>query len=120
LNSATFSTDLLAIFILRSCAAFWWRDMKSIKPSQWFIPKRITLPVFTKVLWVSLWYLMFLQCMCRTGTAQSYSAGLRAQWSGILVPAGTGNFLFTTTSRLVLTPTQSLIQWVPGALSPSG
>jgi hypothetical protein len=33
-----------------------------------------------------------------------------------LIPGG-GIFVFSTTSRLALGPTQSPIQWVPGALS---
>jgi hypothetical protein len=59
-----------------------------------------------------------------SGRAQWHSARLRAGWSGVRVPAGAGNFLFTTASRPTLGPTQSPIQWVPGDLSlgvkPSG
>jgi hypothetical protein len=33
-------------------------------------------------------------------------------------PGRVKNFLFSTSSRQVLGPTQSPIQWVPGALSP--
>jgi hypothetical protein len=33
------------------------------------------------------------------------------------LPAGAGDFFFTTVSRTTLGPTQSPIQWVPGALS---
>jgi hypothetical protein len=45
-----------------------------------------------------------------TGTAQWYSAGLRAGWSR-------GIYLFTTASRPALGPTQPPLQWVPGATS---
>jgi hypothetical protein len=40
-----------------------------------------------------------------------------ARRSGVRVPAGAGNFLFTTVSRLALGPTQTPIQWVKGAPS---
>jgi hypothetical protein len=36
----------------------------------------------------------------------------------VTFPAGATNFLFSTTYRPVLGPTQSLIQWVPWTLSP--
>jgi hypothetical protein len=53
----------------------------------------------------------------RARIAQSCSIRLRTGWSGFRVPAGAGNFLFTTTSRPPLGTTQPHIQWVPGALS---
>jgi hypothetical protein len=37
--------------------------------------------------------------------------------SRVRFPAGAGNFLFTTASRMALVPTEPPIQWVPGALS---
>jgi hypothetical protein len=43
--------------------------------------------------------------------------GLDDRGSKVRFPAGAGTFLFTTASRTVLGPTQSPIQWVPGALS---
>jgi hypothetical protein len=53
----------------------------------------------------------------RAEIAQWYSAGLHAGWSGVRLPAGAGNFLFTTVSRPALELTHPSIQWVPGALS---
>jgi hypothetical protein len=53
----------------------------------------------------------------RGGIAQWYSTELRAGWSAVRFPTGTGNFLFTTTSRPALGPTQTPILWVPEALS---
>jgi hypothetical protein len=53
----------------------------------------------------------------RTQTAQWYSAGLRAGWSGVWVSTKAGNFLFTTASRTALGSSQPPIQWVLGALS---
>jgi hypothetical protein len=47
--------------------------------------------------------------------ARWYSAGLRAGWSGVLVPAEHGNFALHHPVRLG--PTQPPIQWVPGAVS---
>jgi hypothetical protein len=51
------------------------------------------------------------------GTALGY--GLDYRGSRVQLPAGTGNFIFTTASRTALGPTQPPIQWVrvPGALS---
>jgi hypothetical protein len=50
--------------------------------------------------------------------SQRYSAGLRAGWMRIRVPAGElGIFLFTTASRQALGPTQPPMQWGPEALS---
>jgi hypothetical protein len=43
--------------------------------------------------------------------------GLDDRGSRVRFPAGPGNFSFTTVSRTTLRPTQSRIQWVPGALS---
>jgi len=43
---------------------------------------------------------------------------LRAGWPEFESRQGKGYFLFATASRLVLGPTKSLIQRVPGALSP--
>jgi hypothetical protein len=53
----------------------------------------------------------------RAGIAQWYSSGLQLGWSGVRVPAGAGNFLFTTTCRPALGPTQLHIKWVTEALS---
>jgi hypothetical protein len=50
------------------------------------------------------------------GRATGY--GLDDAMIGIRFPAGLGMFLFGTTSRPTLGPTQPPIQWVPGALSP--
>jgi hypothetical protein len=36
---------------------------------------------------------------------------------GVRFPVGLGIFFFTTVSRTALGPTQSPIEWVPGALS---
>jgi hypothetical protein len=49
--------------------------------------------------------------------AQWHSASLLAEWSGVRVMAGAGNFLFTTASIPALGPTQPPIQGVPGNLS---
>jgi hypothetical protein len=49
------------------------------------------------------------------GIALGY--GLDDRGSRVRFPAGAGNFFLTTTSRTALGPTQSHIQWVPGALS---
>jgi hypothetical protein len=49
------------------------------------------------------------------GRALGY--GLDDRHSRVRVSAGAGNFSFTTASRAALEPTQSPIQWVPGALS---
>jgi hypothetical protein len=43
--------------------------------------------------------------------------GLDDQGSRVRFPVGAGIFLYTTTSRTALGPTQPPIQWVPGALS---
>jgi hypothetical protein len=51
------------------------------------------------------------------GISQWYSAGLRAGLSGVRVPTGAGNFLFTTASRTALGSNQPPSQWVSGALS---
>jgi hypothetical protein len=48
-----------------------------------------------------------------SGTALGY--GLDDQW--FESRQGLGIFLFTTASRLAMVPTQTPIQWVPGALS---
>jgi hypothetical protein len=44
-------------------------------------------------------------------TAQWYSAGLRAGWSGVRVPPGAGKFLFTTTSKQAQGPTRPVGNW---------
>jgi hypothetical protein len=62
-------------------------------------------------------YIYISYCGQWAGLAQYYSAGLRAEWSRIWVTVGAGNFLFTTTSRPALGPTQPPIEWVPGAHS---
>jgi hypothetical protein len=49
--------------------------------------------------------------------AQRYSAGLRLDDRGFESQQGLGNVIFTTASKPALGPTQSPIQWVPGALS---
>jgi hypothetical protein len=49
------------------------------------------------------------------GIATGY--GLDDQEVGVRVPVGVKNFLFSTSCRLALGPTQPPIQWVPGALS---
>jgi hypothetical protein len=49
------------------------------------------------------------------GIALGY--GLDDRGSRVRIPAGSGNFLFTTASRMALGPTQPPIQWVPGSLS---
>jgi hypothetical protein len=51
------------------------------------------------------------------GISQWYSAGLRAGRSGVRIPAGAGNFLFTTMSTSALGPSQPPIQWVPRVIS---
>jgi hypothetical protein len=51
------------------------------------------------------------------GIVQCCSAGLWPGRSGVRIQAGLGIFLFTTTSRPPLWPTQLPIQWVPDALS---
>jgi hypothetical protein len=64
--------------------------------------------------------LCFILSSCiRSGTVitQWYSAGLRAGWSGIWVPAETENFSLYHRVQTSSGPTQSPIQWVPGALS---
>jgi hypothetical protein len=43
--------------------------------------------------------------------------GLEDRMIEVRIPAGVGIFLFTTTSRTALRPTQPPIQWVPEALS---
>jgi hypothetical protein len=57
-----------------------------------------------------------------SGCLSRYSDWLRAtQMSGRSSSPGKGkNFLFSTSSRPVLGPTQPPIQWIPGALSPGG
>jgi hypothetical protein len=52
-----------------------------------------------------------------SGIAQWCIAGLQTGGSEVRVPAGAGNFLFTTASRPALGLTQPPIQWVPRALS---
>jgi hypothetical protein len=52
---------------------------------------------------------------CSVGIATDY--GLDNRMIGVRIPAGAGNFLFTTASRPALGPTQPPFQWVPGALS---
>jgi hypothetical protein len=52
----------------------------------------------------------------RTGTAQSVGAGRQRGRSSS--PGRAKNFLFSMSSRPALGPTQSPIQWLPGALSP--
>jgi hypothetical protein len=49
--------------------------------------------------------------------AQLYSAGYRLDDRGFDSCHGLGIFLFTGASRPALEPTQSPIQWVPGAFS---
>jgi hypothetical protein len=49
------------------------------------------------------------------GIALGY--GLDDRGSRVRLPAGAGIFFFTTASRKILGPTQSRIQWVPGAFS---
>jgi hypothetical protein len=44
--------------------------------------------------------------------------GLDERGVGVRVPVGSRIFLFSTSHRPALGPTQSAIQWVPGALSP--
>jgi hypothetical protein len=51
---------------------------------------------------------------------QPKSQWLRAGRSGARVPAGAGNFLSTTASRLAPGPIQPISQWVPGAISLGG
>jgi hypothetical protein len=47
------------------------------------------------------------------------SVGIATGWTaGVRFPAGQDIFLFSTTSRPALRPTQPPIQWVPEALSP--
>jgi hypothetical protein len=45
-----------------------------------------------------------------------YTTSTKAGCSGVRVQVGAGNFSPTTASRPALGPTQSPIQWVPGAL----
>jgi hypothetical protein len=59
---------------------------------------------------------MFKSRNSSVGIALSYGLddrGSRVRFRG----GGLGNFLFATASRTALGPTQSPIQWVPGALS---
>jgi hypothetical protein len=44
--------------------------------------------------------------------------GLDDRAIGVLSPAGQRIFPVTSVSRVVLRPTQSPVQWVPGVLSP--
>jgi hypothetical protein len=55
-----------------------------------------------------------LQDICGAGVAESVERPRDRSSS----PGRAKNFLFTTSSRPVLNPTQPPIQWIPGALSP--
>jgi hypothetical protein len=72
-----------------------------------------------QILWITEKMIDYVQ-LWRAGIAQSYSARLRAGWSGVQIPEQLGISFFTTTARPALRPTQPPLQWVPGALSPEG
>jgi hypothetical protein len=65
-----------------------------------------------------IFYFFYCEIIVRYNSSR-YSDWLRAgrprSWS--LSPGGIKNFLFSTSSRPALGPTQPPIQWVPGALS---
>jgi hypothetical protein len=82
----------------------------------WAIP---ALNCTAHVLLFSIWRHINLRVTTKLGAriAQRYSARLRAGWSDVESRQGLGIFLFTITTRPALGPSQSPIQWAPGAFS---
>jgi hypothetical protein len=68
----------------------------------------------------TLSWIVTAPCLLTLRRGSRYSDWLRAgrPWGRSSSPCRVKNFLFSTSSRPALGPTQPRIQWVPGALSP--
>jgi hypothetical protein len=99
---------------------FNWRVLTVV---WWFASTQILKHTSIKVnaVW-DIWMKALLKCLLQIGAyiviLLQYKNIKKTLWSTLKwLPAGAGNFLFTTVSRIALEPTQPPIQWLPGALS---
>jgi hypothetical protein len=69
-------------------------------------------------LWDQLYYYPSTYGSRDSAVGIATGCGLDDRGVGVPSPSGIKNFLFSTSSRPGLGPTQPPIQWVPGALSP--
>jgi hypothetical protein len=93
--------DFKLFFMVRSCQPFAQHQRYKITPCRLYATAYSTYSQ--------------LSIISGAGTAQCYSTGLRAGWSGVRVAAEAGHsFSFT---RPALGPTQPPNQWVPEAFS---
>jgi hypothetical protein len=87
--------------------------------------QRLTNYVFSKFIWtlyqwLKNFYYSLTEKPCNRNNVVDIATGygMDDREVGVRVPVGVKDFLFSTSSRPVLGPTQPSVQWVPGSLSP--